>query len=257
MMEYQDLLNDFVALCKAVIQNQLTGVYLHGSLAMGCFHPDKSDIDIIVVIEEDLTEEQKLNLIEQIVKLNMYAPAKGLEISFVKKEYCNPFVYPTPFELHFSPAHLQWFQNNPHDYVNKMKGTDKDLAAHFTIINEYGVKLYGEEIADVFGAVPKKDYIDSIWYDIENATEDILENPVYIILNLCRVLAYLTDGFIFSKEQGGEWGLLHLDKKYHVLILSALNCYKSSDEMMVKEDIAISFADTLLKKIKIQERLME
>lgn len=54
-------------------------------------------------------------------------------------EFCNPFVYPTPFGLHFSAAHLKWFQENPDDYVKKMNGTDKDLAAHFTIINHCGV----------------------------------------------------------------------------------------------------------------------
>lgn len=87
-----------------------------------------------------------------------------------------------------------------------MKGTDKDLAAHFTIIKKYGIALYGMDIEKVFGNVPKEDYIDSIMCDIEEADEEILENPVYIILNLCRVAAFLKDGAITSKKQGGEWG---------------------------------------------------
>jgi len=231
IMDYQDLLDNFTVLCKTVIGNSLTGIYLHGSMAMGCFNPDKSDIDLIVVMENSITDEQKLCLMEEIVELNERAPAKGLEISFVKRKYCNPFVYPTPFELHFSPAHLQWFHDDPNGYVDKMNGTDKDLAAHFTIINRYGIRLYGDDIADVFGAVPRADYIDSVWYDIENAAEDIMDDPIYVVLNLCRVLAYLKDDIILSKEKGGEWGLKHLDAKYHALVSGALNSYFSGIEI--------------------------
>ena len=33
---------------------------------------------------------------------------KGIEMSIVTKTVCNPFVYPTPFELHFSAMHIGW-----------------------------------------------------------------------------------------------------------------------------------------------------
>jgi streptomycin 3"-adenylyltransferase len=65
-----------------------------------------------------------------------------------------------------------------------MKGTDKDLAAHFTIINYRGKVLYGQEIKEVFGEVSKQDFFDSIWSDIEGAQEDILDNTAHITLNL-------------------------------------------------------------------------
>jgi len=41
--------------------------------------------------------------------------------------------------------HLNWFKAQPEDYIEKMQGTDKDLAAHFTIINKCGVVLFGEK----------------------------------------------------------------------------------------------------------------
>lgn len=174
----------------------------------------------------------------------------GLEISFVKENYCNPFIYPTPFELHFSPAHLQWFYNNPGDYVEKMNGKDKDLAAHFMIIKKYGVTIYGREITNVFDEVPREDYMDSIWSDIKNASKDILDHPVYVILNLCRVMAYLVDGLILSKEKGGEWGLAHVEERYHVLVRNALNCYRSKGSMVINKSMAEQFANTMLKKIR-------
>jgi len=178
-MPYQNLINEFVNITKEIIGSHLTGIYLHGSLAMGCFHPKKSDIDFIVVIEDNISDEQKMRFMEHVVRLNYQAPPKGLEVSIVKREYCNPFVYPTPYELHFSPAHLQLFRNNPQDYIANMKGVDIDLAAHFSIINHYGIVLCGEETDTVFADVPAQDYIDSICADIENAEEDIIRQPIY------------------------------------------------------------------------------
>ena len=48
-MEWQALADRFAAGCVDIFGKDLTGVYLHGSLAMGCFNPQKSDIDLMVV----------------------------------------------------------------------------------------------------------------------------------------------------------------------------------------------------------------
>lgn len=248
-MMYQGLTDKIVDISKQVFGSELTGVYLHGSMAMGCFHPDKSDVDLILVIENEITDEQKISFMNEVIKLNAQAPKKGIELSIVRKTYCKEFLYPTPYELHFSNMYLQCFVDNPTEYIRKMKGTDKDLAAHFMIINHCGITLYGEAISLLFSEVPKADYIDSIWHDIENAQEDILENPIYIILNLCRVAAFLQDELVISKEQGGRWGIKNLDEQYQGLISEALKYYASDEEMEVSREEAQKFAGYMLKKI--------
>ena len=237
-MEYTGLLNEITDASQQIFGEKLAGVYLHGSIAMGCFNPEKSDIDLMFVIENELTDEEKLEFMNVVVKLNERAPKKGLELSVVKREVCQPFIYPTPFELHFSPMHLDWFRNDPMGYVENMKGIDKDLAAHITVIRECGIVLYGAAIQDVFAEVPK---------------EDILSDPMYMVLNLCRVLAVVQDGVVLSKEQGGAWGLLHLSDDYQELIQSAIESYASEKEMIVDQENALRFAEYMLKKIGVQE----
>lgn len=249
-MMYQDILDKLVDKCKEIFDGNLTGVYLHGSMAMGCFHPHTSDMDFIIVIEKELSDEQKLKFMNEVVELNKSAPGKGIELSIVKKMYCQKFIYPTPFELHFSNMHLQWFMAKPADYISKMKGTDKDLAAHFTIIKDYGVVLYGAKIDKIFGDVPREDYLDSIWCDIEGAKEDITENPVYVILNLCRVAAFLKSNLVISKKQGGKWALQNLAGEYQSFITAALQSYASGTEMQVSKAEAQKFADDMLLMIK-------
>jgi len=247
---YEDLLKKFISYSKEFFGNDLTGIYLHGSAIMGCFNPEKSDLDLLVVVKKKIPDEAKRQFMDMVMELNKQAPAKGLELSVVKEEVCNPFVYPTPFELHFSNAHLDWYQSNPQDYVEKMKGTDKDLAAHFTITYHRGMVLYGKEISEVFAPVPREAYLDSIWCDIENAREDIVENPMYLTLNLCRVLAYKKEGLIVSKKEGGEWGLKNIDRpEFQALITTALREYRDNEDMMFDETIAKNFAEFMLEEI--------
>lgn len=247
-MWYQDILEIIVEKSKQIFNSVLTGIYLHGSLAMGCFNPDKSDIDLILVIDRDMTDAQKLEFMKEVIELNKSAPDKGIELSIVKKEYCSKFIYPTPFELHFSPMHLQWFTDNPADYISKMKGRDKDLAAHFMIIKKYGIVLYGADINRVFSDIPREAYIDSIRYDMEGVREEVLKNPVSVILNLCRAAAFIKDNLVLSKKQGGEWGIENLPSEYLALISEAVKGYTSQKSVKLDKIKAQQFSDYICKQ---------
>lgn len=250
MQTYEKLLNGFVGQSKDILGNKLVGIYLHGSAVMGFFNPDKSDIDLIAVVNESLTDEEKRNYLSMLVKANDEAPAKGIEMSIVKDGVCSPFVYPTPFELHFSAGCLDWYRSSPEDFVQKMNGEDKDLAAHFTVIRSRGKVLFGKPVNEVFGTVEKRYYFDSIWFDIEGAKEDIADNTMYIILNLTRVLAYAKDELILSKKEGGEWGLTNLPNEYSKLIASALGEYERN--IIPDYDISLckSYAEYMVDEIR-------
>lgn len=256
-MSINDLLLDFTEMSKDIFGGNLTGVYLHGSFSLGCFNPKKSDLDILLVVEDDISDEQKIAFMRNVVKMNEDAPAKGIELSILKREFCNPFVYPTPFELHFSIMHLNWFQANPEDYIMKMKGTDKDLAAHITIINQNAVVLYGAEVKDVFGNVLKLNYVDSIWSDISEAKVDILADPMYVTLTLCRVLGYLKDNLILSKQTGGEWGIKNLPQEFHELIKEALICYQTDRKMVAVSNVANEYAEYMISEIEKCKVMLE
>lgn len=251
MQQYQNLLDTFIKQNQKILKDDLTGIYLHGSAAMGCFLAEKSDIDFLVVVKKEIPDEIKLRYMDMVVELNGQAPAKGIELSIVKESVCNPFVYPTPFLLHFSIAHLSWYQENPIDYIQKMQGTDKDLAAHVTILMHRGKTLYGKEKESVFANVEDTYYWDSIWCDIENAKEEIVKQPMYMILNLCRVLAYKQEHLILSKQEGGKWGLKNLPERYSDLILGAMEEYRGGKPMCPDGLPAKEYAAYMLSILKL------
>lgn len=242
-MDYQKILNSISENFENILKENLIGIYVHGSIALGCFNWGKSDIDFIVVVHEKLSHQTKKKLMDFTVGLNEQAPPKGLEMSVVLKKYCKEFQYPTPFELHFSNMHKEWYLSNSDDYCEHMQGEDTDLAAHFTVIKHSGIVLLGESIGSVFGDIPSNYYLDSIKDDVHNAKNDIIKNPVYIVLNLCRVVAYIQDGLILSKEQGGKWGRENLKTDYQSIISRALHSYQTTEIMNIEKDEASDFCD--------------
>lgn len=232
---------------RRILGEKLVGFYVHGSIAFGCFTWATGDIDFLVVVDAPLTQPEKEALIRVLLDMDGEAPPKGFEMSVVLRDVCESFQHPTPFGLHFSNAHKGRAEADLSAYCRDMHGVDPDLAAHFTVIRHRGETLFGQPIAAVFGEVPRAAYVDSIIGDVRSAPGEIVENPVYITLNLCRVLAYLQDGAVLSKRQGGEWGLAHLPEKYHSLLQSALAAYEGA--AFTETALLAAFAQDMLERI--------
>lgn len=252
-----------------ILGENLVGIYVHGSIAFGCFNWNKSDIDFMVVVDKALTLAEKEALIRVLLELDAgecacgardaedsvgyscgACPPKGLEMSVVQAKVCRPFVYPTPYELHFSNSHKEQYRADICGYCKKQQGVDPDLAAHFTVIHDCGIVLAGKPISEVFEPVPVEAYLDSIKNDISGAETEILENPVYIILNLCRVLAYIRERKVLSKAQGGDWGCENLPEKYREIVAAARSYYSGNNTVMTGSPEALcEFARFMLGEI--------
>jgi predicted nucleotidyltransferase len=242
------LLDEIVSIMKRLIGENLVGVYLHGSLAMGSFNPDKSDIDFLVVTRTKLSPETRRSLATAMIELSEHAPAKGLEMSALTLDALRDFRHPTPYEFHFSNAWIERYQHNEINLANEDK-VDADLAAHLTITKARGIKLYGEPIEAVFPDIPPQYYIDSIVADAKDILEDMSSDPVYNVLNLCRVWAFLEDGKIASKKEGGEWALQRATLFQTSVIEHALAEYAGSTMASWDKDSLDRFGQEMAERL--------
>jgi len=222
----EQLIHD-IASC---LQEQLIGIYLHGSLAMGCFNPERSDLDTLVIVDQVLPLQRKRSLIEGILRLSRQP--QPIEISFLQQPDLVSWRYPPPFDLHYSEM---WRESYERDLAgegwlswNDTQRRDPDLAAHITMINARGLCLYGPPIADLFPPVSAKDYLASLAGDIYDGLDRIRIDPVYGVLNCCRTYAYLREGHIYSKAEGGDWALAVLPVQFHPVITTALKLYRTN-----------------------------
>ena len=235
-----------------ILGPDLAAVYLHGSLAMGCFNPQRSDIDLLVVTHDLLSLSQRRAVYDLLLQVS--AAPRPIEISSCSMAQLWPWRYPPPFDLHYGEdwrdriaaeiADGRWRTWQP------AAGGDPDLAAHITIIHERGITISGPPPAELLPPVPRHDYVDSIMTDIAAADEQVYNDPVYIVLNLCRVAAYVQAGLITSKAEGGEWGMRTLSHAQRPVVAEALAIYRgTSDETPFAADALAALVAELQRQI--------
>lgn len=211
-----------------ILQNNIIGFYLHGSLAMGGFNPNSSDIDLLAVTKDTLKAETKRK-IAQILLSYSNSPFP-IEISFIQSKQLENWRHPCQFDFHFSEMWRKRYEKDlimgTNKYLNEKMNTDPDLAAHITIMNSSGICIEGAPIADVFPIIPRADYISSIMGDFQDCLINIEKDPIYCILNLIRVYRYLKEGVISSKQEAGQWGMSALPKEMQMTIKKAADLYE-------------------------------
>lgn len=249
MINTDKILSEIVSSYHYILKDNLVGVYLHGSLAMNCFNPNSSDIDLLIVVRESIEFKKMRNLINVLLKLSENGPKKGFEVSVLLEKDLINFKYPTPFLLHYSGQYKERYLNDGNYICGN--SYDSDLAAHIVITKHRGICLFGKPIDHVFKDVPKKYYIESIKGDVISSKTDIINNPVYYVLNLCRVLYYLREEVICSKLEGGQWACLNVPEQYRDLIKIALMTYRDSSIIFSYEtQKLIDFAEFMLGTFK-------
>lgn len=248
-MTVHTLLSAIRELFQDTLSANLTGCYLHGSLALGCFQWRRSDVDFLAVVDEEPGPAQKESLISGLLGLEPLAPPKGMEMSLVCRDACLPFRYPTPYVLHYSRMHQAAARRDTAAYCEAMHGLDKDLAAHIAVIRQSGMVLCGAPIGEVFAEVPRSCYLDSVLADIgPDAALD--QDPAYTLLNLCRTWRFLAQGQIASKRQGGQWALEQLPEPEAVCIRAALAYYAGADAAFPDNSVLQACARSLWTRIQ-------
>ena len=245
-------INNLVATFQDMLPSNLVGVYLHGSLAMGCFNPQRSDIDLLVVMHNGIAVETKRDVVQYLLTCSL-SPCP-IEISFLVQKDIHPFQHPLPFDLHYSESWRERYTRALVDGTwwawNNEKKHDSDLAAHFTIMRARGICLDGKPILEVFPSVPPTNYIASIVGDFNDANAERQSMPVYFTLNACRVLAYLREEYIYSKDEGGAWGLQTLPVELYGVVAQALEVYRGNlVDVLFDENTLTRFAHYMEQNI--------
>ena len=213
---------------RNLLGDNLVAIYLHGSLAMGCFNPELSDIDLLVIERQGMSVETKYRLIDSLLSISN-AP-RPIETSFLVEQDIHPFSHPLPYDLHYSET---WRKRESKEQVNGSwqhrndeTKHDVDLSAHLMVSLHRGVTLYGPSPTDILPTVPSEGYKKAIVGDYIDARDERSVMAFYFVLNACRVHAFIFKGYILSKDEGGMYGLEQLPTSPHSVIKQALMVYR-------------------------------
>ncbi len=238
----------------AVLGANLIGAYLHGSRAMGDHHPTRSDLDILVVNQAEMSAADRIALAgELLARSGCPAP---VEVFFLRVADMHPWHHPCPFDLHYSEDWRERFERVLAGPATGVLGPfpagDPDLAGHITVLRARGKVLCGPPIGDVFPEVPRPDFLDSILSDVlspEFGLTSASISPVYMVLNACRTLAYLASGQVLSKAEGGAWAAQNT--AVSEVALAALAAYRNGEETIALGNPALDgFRSYMLAEIR-------
>jgi predicted nucleotidyltransferase len=251
----KDLLEETLLRLHSILRDNLIGIYLYGSLAMGCFNPESSDVDTILVVKKRSSQEQRKEIIEYLK--GVCSKDRRIELNIVCEDVVRNPRYPLLVDLHFE----YWggiFENE----------RDKEILSNLYTTRERGFCVWGVPISEIFSRIPARYHLKSVTEDIIHTRKHLRDKPdsigynvtVYWVLSSCRILAFIREGKVLSKLEGGQWGVINLPRGYHSLIKQALSVYrgKKSDCNRSHEDLeafADYMTDAILRESKLQESI--
>jgi len=187
---------------------RLAGLYLTGSLALGDFRPESSDIDFVVATRGLLGGEA----IAQLAR--MHGQLRGstrLYSNRMEGDY-------VPLEAirRYDPHHFTY----PHLGVDghfAVERHDSNEVIQWAVLREHGIVLYGlppdaimDEISPQQIRTAERDFLREWWrpqLQDPHRLEDA-EYQAYTVLTMCRILYTLEFGRIVSKSQAARWAAL-------------------------------------------------
>ena len=78
-MDIYELMKQVNEWVKEILQDNYVGVYFHGSLRLGSFNPNKSDLDFIIVVKEKINSETKQFIWDKMLENEQLFPKKSYD----------------------------------------------------------------------------------------------------------------------------------------------------------------------------------
>jgi Nucleotidyltransferase domain/Domain of unknown function (DUF4111) len=190
--------------CAGALGEAVAGVVLHGSLTLGDYLPGRSDVDLLVVVDEPLTDARLAALSEAVAAQRPAAPGR-VDLRVVTRQVAAAPTPAPPMEayLELAPG------SGPGVQVERCNPGERDLVVEFSICRAHGRSLAGAAPAELIGEVPRAWVLaagDAQLADWE-AIGDDPKHAQLTVLTACRVWRFAEEGRHCSKLAAGGWAL--------------------------------------------------
>jgi predicted nucleotidyltransferase len=218
--ELNAVLSQLVAGLRAMLGGNLVGVYLHGSFAVGGAD-EHSDVDFLVVIERELTEDEQHELRalhERLFQLPSHW-AQHLEGSYVPRDRLR-----RP-----DPKREPWFYFDNGATEAIWDNHDNSAVVRWSL-REHGVVLEGPSPTMLVDSVSGDELRREVRWDIDDYGDWLRARETWsarlqtlAVISYCRILHTLETGVVAPKRESGEWARETLDAEWRDLIQRALD----------------------------------
>ena len=223
------LLADLLSGSRAILGQDFTGLYLHGSLALGDFDSLRSDVDFLVVTERPVPEERLPALAALHTRLR--SAAEGTQwVDKLEGSYI-----PRGALRHFQPRRTGGIDDTVFPALRVDGSFELDWHGSEWILQSHVLRERGIVIA----GPPPREFMDprrpdelrhavaallSEWWQPQLEDPHLLADPAYCayaVLTMCRMHYTLQHGALVSKPAAARWAVERLDGRWRGLIARA------------------------------------
>ncbi len=217
-----------------VVGHALVGAYLHGSAALGGFQPGSSDLDLLIVVNNQWQPVLREGVARVLQEAHGSSPGRGIEASVVRNKVAQAGGRRTDFEVHAT--------TDPNDCkvaTGAEVSGDPDLILHIAVCRQSAIAAFGPDAKIVFAEVDSTLVISQMINELTWALAQGSE--AYAVLNACRARFYLEHRMFCSKLDGGRWAQNQLDA--HGLIDRSLAAQEGRDADRAPSRLCRTFVD--------------
>lgn len=198
-VEVQAFLHMYVSELKSTLpHDQVIGVYVYGSTALGAFHLETSDIDFVTVTKEELKKDEEENICALHKRLCEHGLGKRMDGMYIplahvgqKNEEMAAYQYCADGKIH--------------------KGYWDVNAVTWWTLKHHGITVTGRDVSQLSLQVGWNDVVETMKYNIEQYWSKKAASPYLFftdewvesaVVTMGRILYTLENGGIVSKDAG-------------------------------------------------------
>jgi hypothetical protein len=220
--EINSVLHELLSGARGVLGDQFVGMYLDGSLAIGDFEPDKSDVDFVVVTDSEVSSDMfgALKTMHDRIASRASQWGRELEGSYISRRALRHDRRPA--------AHPYIDRGSVLAMVRPESGY---WLIHRHMLREHGVVLAGPVPQMLIDPVQPEDLREAVrgilheWWMPMLVDGPLLQNSFYrcyAVLTMSRMFYTIRHGAITTKPIAARWAQGALDRRWTPLIQRAL-----------------------------------
>ena len=222
--ELEPLLDAILGGVREATGDNFVGAYVCGSLALGAFNPNTSDVDLLIVVERPVSETEfaSLDALHKRIPLEGNEFAWPYEVSYLDRQMLRRF---EPGSRHVRAGRVVGFGWQPHR---------QNWVIERWVVREKGIVLAGPDPKTLIDPVAEDDIREAArsevkirvadwaheWNDGVNpaAWIEVQACQAFEVITVCRGLLTVEQGGMPSKLESVNWALEHLPEEWRPLV---------------------------------------
>lgn len=190
-------------------KEKLIGIYLYGSLALGDFNYNTSDIDVFVVLELDINDKDfwQLSSMHDTLVKDFPDWDDRIEIAYVSLSSLT----------NFRVKKYKIAVISPGEPFN-IKDAGTDWLINFYLLHNNSITLLGPEAKDIISPISDEEFVNNVkeqaieWRFWVEQTKKSIGYQFYAVLTICRAYYVVFHGKQVSKLTAALWMKSNFDK---------------------------------------------